>query len=255
MSILKLILKLAVPVPKIEKYDRFLFIGPHPDDIEIGAGATAARLAREGKEICFLICTDGRFGDGFSELRGDELVKCRRQEGIASAGRLGVTDVRYLNLCDGGFYEIKDLIEGIAKIVGDFKPDVIFAPDPCVTSECHDDHLNAGKAARRIACFAPYPRIMGQYSAGSAEVKAIAYYFTAKPNHYVGTGGFLKDQLDAIFSCHKSQFPDNGEEGKSLALYLKLRSLSFGMRSFKGRAEGFRVLGQTQMHCFTEGGD
>lgn len=255
MSVLRLILKNAVPVPKIENFDRFLFIGPHPDDIEIGAGATAARLAREGKKICFLICIDGRFGDGSCDLRGDELAACRRQEATASAKRLGVTDVRFLNFCDGGFYDTNDLTDKIAGVVGDFKPDVIFAPDPCVTSECHDDHLNVGSAARRIACFAPYARIMERHSAESADVKALAYYFTAKPNHFVGTGDCLNNQLDAIFSCHKSQFPENGEEGKSIALYLKLRSASYGLRSFKGHAEGFRVLGKTHMHCFPEAGD
>ena len=62
MSILKRIIRLAAPLPKIGQFERFLFIGPHPDDIEIGAGATAAKLAAQGKKICFLICTDGRFG-------------------------------------------------------------------------------------------------------------------------------------------------------------------------------------------------
>ena len=64
MGFTKLILKFAAPLPQIEHYNRYLFIGPHPDDIEIGAGATAAKLAAAGKEVCFLICTDGRFGDG-----------------------------------------------------------------------------------------------------------------------------------------------------------------------------------------------
>ena len=40
MSLMKHILKAAVPIPKIEACERFLFVGPHPDDIEIGAGAT-----------------------------------------------------------------------------------------------------------------------------------------------------------------------------------------------------------------------
>ena len=42
MSITKAVLHFAAPLPKIESFDRFLFLGPHPDDIEIGAGATAA---------------------------------------------------------------------------------------------------------------------------------------------------------------------------------------------------------------------
>ena len=51
MSVLKTILKLAAPLPDITKYERYLFLGPHPDDIEIGAGATAAKLASMGKKI------------------------------------------------------------------------------------------------------------------------------------------------------------------------------------------------------------
>ena len=33
MSVLKTILKLAAPLPDITKYERYLFLGPHPDDI------------------------------------------------------------------------------------------------------------------------------------------------------------------------------------------------------------------------------
>ena len=64
MSLTRLALKFAAPAVKLEAYRRYLFIGPHPDDIEIGAGATAAKLAAEGKDVAFLICTDGRYGDG-----------------------------------------------------------------------------------------------------------------------------------------------------------------------------------------------
>ena len=46
MSMLKWVLKAAVPIPKLESYQRFLFVGPHPDDIEIGAGATEASSRR-----------------------------------------------------------------------------------------------------------------------------------------------------------------------------------------------------------------
>ena len=109
MGVTSLILKVAAPVPRIENFQRFLFVGPHPDDIEIGAGATAAKLAAMGKEVCFLVCLDGRFGENNAPegIRGERLVEKRRQEAIASAAMLGVTDVRFLNLCDGGFYEQK----------------------------------------------------------------------------------------------------------------------------------------------------
>ena len=254
MGLTKLILKFAAPLPNLESFHRYLFIGPHPDDIEIGAGATAAKLAAAGKEICFLICTDGRFGDGSAPdgVHGDALVALRKQEAIRSAAALGVTDVRFLGLSDGGFYETKELEQGIATVISDFRPDVIFAPDPCVTSECHKDHLNVGNAARHLACFAPYPGIMAAYESTGAPVQAISFYMTAKPTRFVGTRGFLKKQLAAIFDCHLSQFPKDSAEGNSIRLYLTLRSIDFGLRSLKGRAEGFRVLGVTQMHCLPE---
>lgn len=256
MGLTKAILKFAAPLPKIESFERFLFIGPHPDDIEIGAGASAAKLVDMGKEVRFLVCIDGRFGTSHAPegMCGDKLVELRRQEAKNSAAKLGVSEVHFLNLKDGGLYEQQDLILGIAKEVGEFKPDVIFAPDPCVTSECHRDHLNVGNAARQIACFAPYREIMKEYGADFAPVKAIAYYMTAKPTQYIKTSGYLQKQLDSIFKCHLSQFPEGCGDAQSIPLYLKIRAIDFGIRSLKGCAEGFRVLGVTQMHCLPEAG-
>lgn len=257
MNLTKLILKAAVPVPQVEAYQRYLFVGPHPDDIEIGAGATAAKLAAMGKELCFVVCMDGRFGDGSAPegVRGEQLVALRRAEAIRSAAVLGVKDVRFLDICDGGFYEQKDLVRKLARAVGSFQPDVILAPDPDVTSECHADHRNVGNAARQIAYFAPYAGIMAGYEAKAAPVQALAYFMTAKPNRFVKTKGYLRLQDEAIFSCHLSQFPEGSAEGKSIRTYLKLRAIDFGLRSGKGRAEGFRVLGVTHMHCLPEAGD
>ena len=256
MGLTKTILKFAAPIPKIELFQRFLFIGPHPDDIEIGAGATAAKLVDMGKEVRFLVCIDGRFGTANAPegVEGDKLVALRQKEAKDSAAKLGVSEVHFLNLKDGGFYEQQELITGIAKEVGEFQPDVMFAPDPCVTSECHVDHLNVGNAAKQIAYFAPYKEIMQEYGAVSAPVKALAYYMTTKPTQYIKTSGYLEKQLDAIFSCHLSQFPKGCSDAQSIPLYLKLRSIDFGIRSFKGCAEGFRVLGVTQMHCLPEAG-
>lgn len=257
MNLTKWIIKAAVPVPRVEQFQRYLFVGPHPDDIEIGAGATAAKLAAAGKDVCFLICMDGRFGDGSAPegIRGDALVALRKEEAKQSAAMLGITDVRFLDLCDGGFYEQKALTDGLAKVVGDFQPDMILAVDPDVTSECHIDHRNVGNAARQIAYFAPYEGIMARYGAKAAPVQALAYYMTAKPNRFVKIRDTFALQQRAIFDCHKSQFPDGSAEASSIRLYLKVRALDFGLRSGKGKAEGFRVLGVTHMHCLPEAGN
>ena len=252
MSLTKLALRFAAPLPDLEGFDRYLFVGPHPDDIEIGAGATVSRLVTLGKQVTFLICTDGRYGDENTALRGQALAAVRKEEAQRSAGLLGVQDVRFLDLSDGGFYSREDLFSGIAKVIGEVQPEVVFAPDPNVSSECHVDHLNVGQAVRHLAYLASNGGIMAQYGAKPASIRALAYYMTARPNRFVSTRGHLQNQLDAIFNCHESQFPAGCAGADSIRLYLKLRSIDFGIRSLKGQAEGFRVLGQTQMHCLPE---
>ncbi len=249
------ILRRAAPPPELEGCERYLFVGPHPDDIEIGAGATAARFAAEGKQVRFLICTDGRYGT-LTAPEGttpEQLIGIRQSEALAAAETLGVHDVRFLGLSDGGFYSEEELLTLLAREIGEYRPDVIFAPDPDVASECHPDHRSVGRAAARLALFASNPGIMARYGAeATPPVTALAFYMTAKPNRFVAVRGLLERQKAALFSCHKSQFPANGPEASSLSLYLKLRSAFFGLRSGRGAAEGFRVLGQTQMHCFPE---
>ena len=249
------IIRKVAPPPSIESFDRFLFLGPHPDDIEIGAGATIAKLAGKGKKITFLICTDGRFGLDFvpEGTTPEKLIEIRKKESISAAARLGVTDVRFLGFSDGGAYAFEDLKKKIAQVIGEVQPEVIFAPDPCVNSECHTDHLNVGEAARRIAFFAPFSQIMAGLDAQSADVQALAYYMTAKPNQYIGIGNEMTKQMRSI-QTHVSQFPKNSDAFRQVALYLKLRSIYFGTKSLKGKAEGFRVLGRVQMHCLPEAG-
>jgi LmbE family N-acetylglucosaminyl deacetylase len=254
MGLTRLALKIAAPAPKVEEFSGYLFIGPHPDDIEIGCGATIAKLTAAGKRVSFLILTDGRYGDGHSGgIKGDDLAELRKQESINSAEKLGVSDVRFLGLSDSGFYDYDDMLKGIAKAVGEIKPDLIFAPDPYTGQECHVDHLNTGRATAHIAYFAPYPGIMANYDAEAADVKGIAFYMTAKANRYVKVS---KEQFElqneALFGCHTSQFPAGSDDVKQLALYLKLRSTDFGLRNFCAHAEGFRVLDQTHMHCIPE---
>ena len=254
MSLTKTVLRFAAPLPQVESFERYLFIGPHPDDIEIGAGATAAKLATAGKKLTFLICTDGRFGtENTPGTASEELIRLRKAESLASARAIGVDDVRFLELSDGAFYDPADLFRGIVRVIGEAKPELIFAPDPDVSSECHAYHRNTGEAARRAAFFAPFPEIMNQHGAAPADVQALAFYMTAKPNRFVKVKGLIGRQLGALL-LHKTQFPRESESFRTISLYLKLRAADFGLRSLNGQAEGFRVLGRTQMHCLPEAG-
>lgn len=255
MSLTSLALRFAAPLPRPENFQRYLFLGPHPDDIEIGAGATAAKLAAKGKNVCFLICTDGRYGlqNAPAGTRPEDLVSIRQEEAHRASEVLGVSDLRFLGFSDGGFYEERDLVRAIAQVIGDFQPDVIFAPDPDVTSESHRDHLLVGRAAKELACFAPYTALMEGYGTVGAPVKALAFYMTAKADRFVNTTGFFHKQLEAV-RCHVSQYPEGSDDAKAIQLYLQLRAVDFGLRCLTKTAEGFRVLDALHMHALPEAG-
>ena len=216
MNLVKAVLHFALPKLKIEDADRFLFFGPHPDDIEIGAGATAAKLAAMGKKVRFTVVTDGRFGSEI--VKPEKLAGIRKAEALESARLLGVNDVVFLSFSDGGF-------------------------------EFHKDHLNVGRMAGSIACFAPYGGIMNEMGLSPSPVKAVAFYMTAKPDVFVRTGKYFNTQMNAL-SCHKSQF----DKGNIIFTYLKLRSLNYGLRKLSLHAEAFRLLSQTELHCLPEKG-
>lgn len=257
MALTKIAVSLAVRNPKIDSFSTYLFIGPHPDDIEIGAGATVSRLTALGKKVVFLICTDGRYGTEnlSSPLSTDALIEVRKKECIASAKVLGVSDVRFLNLPDGNGYTQKVLLEGIANTIHDVQPDVIFAPDPDVESECHADHLNVGRACKELANFANYKDIFAGYLSFAptkdVNIQAICLYMTAKPNAFIKTSGHFQKQTEAIL-CHATQYPENHPATASVMLYLKLRSIEFGLRRFHKSSEGFRMMNRTRMHCLPE---
>lgn len=128
MSILKLVLKAAAPLPDIEKSERYLFIGPHPDDIEIGAGATAAKLAAMGKSVCFLICLDGRYGS--ETIPPDELVGIRKKEACASAKMLGVSDVRFWSYPTAAFMSLTSCCTALRKLSEILSPMSYLRPTP-----------------------------------------------------------------------------------------------------------------------------
>lgn len=259
MGLTRLAINFAVKNQKIESFNNFLFVGPHPDDIEIGAGATIAKLVKLGKKVTFLICSDGRYGkENLSQdVSSEQLIEIRKNECLESAKILGVSNLIFLNLCDGNQYSKKELFEGIAKTINEVKPDIIFAPDPDVISECHIDHLNVGRAVKELGFFANFPEIFTTYlpdgisSENDINVQAIALYFTNKPNKYVRIAGFFKKQLESIYA-HKSQFPQNSEARKSIVTYLKIRSFEYGFKRFSGRADAFRMMNRTRMHCLPE---
>ena len=244
------ILKHFMPVPRLTEFERYLFIGPHPDDIEVACAPSVRALTQAGKQVSFLIVTDGRMGAVDPKLSGDALVEIRKGESLASAKLLGVTDVTFLPFHDGAMYPFEDAACAIAKEIVRLKPDVVFAPDPNVISECHLDHLKVGLAAKMSMNMAPFESVMQSIGgSGSHSVSALAFYYTDKPNAYIPVKKTFSARATAL-ACHKSQFDE--KMIRDINTYFTLRSLRFGLRRFKGKCDGFRALSSTHMHCFPE---
>lgn len=247
------IIKKAVPLPKLTKLDRFLFVGPHPDDIEVACGGTVALLIKLGKQVTFLIATNGSVGSVDGSLTSAQLVEIRKQEALKSAEMLGVSDVRFLPYDDGGDYDHNAMRKDIVATILDTQPQVVFCPDHTVPSECHPDHLNVGKIATDAVFVASWERLTSRIDlSGSVTGVNIAYYYTHKPNSYVNVSKTYKLRREAI-ACHSSQFTQT--DLQNLNTYFNLREIRFGLRSCCHRAEGYRVLSPTHQHCFPEASD
>ena len=108
-----------------------LVISPHPDDLEIGMGGTAAKLTDSGVKVISLVVTDGRRSTSVYGLSEDELVELRESEVRESVGILGIDYLNLLRLRDVKDEKnqaefSKELIETIDR----FKPEEIYLPHP-----------------------------------------------------------------------------------------------------------------------------
>ena len=119
-----------------------LAIGAHPDDVELGCGATIAKEISLGKKVGILDLTRGELGTrGSAEIRNEEAVD--------AAKILGVITRENLNLADGFFENNKENQLEIIKIIRKYKPDVILC------NAVEDRHIDHAKGSKLVsdACF------------------------------------------------------------------------------------------------------
>jgi len=69
---------------------------PHPDDAELSIAGTVARWTGEGKDVIYVVCTNGDKGTSDTNIKPDELARIREQEQLAAARLLGVKEVIFL---------------------------------------------------------------------------------------------------------------------------------------------------------------
>ena len=250
-------LKAAAPIPKIISHKRALFVGPHPDDIEIGAGATISKLVSLGIIVGFAIITDGGSGSFDAAVEIDDLIKRRHEEALHSAQVLGVSETYFLNFPDGAKYDEWDVAVKLAEIIIQFNPDIIFAPDPNLPSEVHPDHAKAGNSTKHALLISSSPltlkrnMIFTDQDIKLSFNRTLAFYYTHRPNQFVSVSKNDISKSQAAILKHISQFQDNTQEWSTLKMYLSYRRRRFGT-IFNPIRDGFFVLGPIHQHCFPE---
>lgn len=124
---------------------RVLILAPHVDDETIGLGGTIAKHVQQGDYVACVYMTDG--AKSVSNLSRDSLVAQRKKEAFTVKRLLGINELHFLNLPDGGVENNNEVILKLMKIIGELNPEVIYSP---TLVDCHVDHIATTKTLADI---------------------------------------------------------------------------------------------------------
>lgn len=198
-------LELVTDVP-----ERAMVIFAHPDDAEIGAGATAAKWAAAGCELTYVQCTTGSSGSNDTTMTSAAIVPIRAAEQKAAADTIGVKNIEVLDHADGWLDPDRTFLEELVRVIRKHRPDVIFAHDPERYSGFnHRDHRAAGITAKdAIYPYARdhlhFPDQIEKEGLETWKVKDLFMWGTDQPNVIVDVTRSLETKVEALFK-HESQ--------------------------------------------------
>ena len=180
-----------------------LAIGAHPDDVELGCGATIAKEISKGKKVGILDLTRGELGTrGSAEIRDSEAADAAKILGVEFRHNLGFPD---------GFIANNEAsILEIMKVIRKYQPDIVLCN---AIDDRHIDHAKASKLASD-ACFLSGLKklvsIMDGNNQNPWRPKHVYHYIQWKniePDFVVDVTGFIDKKVEAVFAF-KSQFYD-----------------------------------------------
>jgi LmbE family N-acetylglucosaminyl deacetylase len=195
---------------------RILVVAAHPDDAEVGCGATVAKWVRQGAEAYYLVCTNGDKGSDDYGVDPVELAKTRDREQRAAAAVIGAKEVQILPRRDGELLYSIELRGDIVRWIRTWKPEAVFTHDGTVLYGAtgainHADHRATGAAtADAVYPFSRSPLQYPEQIAEGLEPWTVPYLFiwgSPEPNYFVDVTDTVECQIEAL-SRHESQFTD-----------------------------------------------
>lgn len=168
---------------------RILFIGAHPDDIELGCGALIAQIVDKTEILC-LTLSDNQKNPDLKNLVGEH---------YASMAELGVPREKVLleSFETRRFpYARQEILEHFVKLNRGFKPDIVFVH---TKADVHQDHNTITEEALRAfrgttvlgfdvirSSYGFFPNFLVEVSAAEVDrkISALAQYTTYKDRYY-----------------------------------------------------------------------
>ncbi|MGB1283238.1 MAG: bacillithiol biosynthesis deacetylase BshB1 [Polaribacter sp.] len=218
-----------------------LAFGAHPDDVELGCGATIAKEISLGKKIGIIDLTRGELGTrGSADLRAKEAKN--------AAKILGVSIRENLGFADGFFRNDKEHQLEIIKIIRTYKPEIVLC------NAVDDRHIDHPKGSNLVsdACFlSGLLKIETEHKGKLQEKwrpKHVYHYIQWKniePDFVVNVTGFIDLKMESVlayssqFYNPKSSEPETPITTKNFIESIQYRAKDLGRLVDVEYAEGF----------------
>lgn len=180
-----------------------LAFGAHPDDVELGCGATLAKEIALGKKVGIIDLTRGELG-----TRGSATL--RDQEAAAAKEILGVHIRENLGFADGFFSNDKVHQLEIIKMIRKYQPEIVLC------NSIDDRHIDHPKGSKLVsdACFLSgllkVETTIDSKQQDKWRPKHVYHYIQWKsiePDFVVDVTGFMDVKVTAV-KAYGSQFYD-----------------------------------------------
>lgn len=217
-----------------------MVVTPHPDDAEFGVAGTVAHWIHEGKEVIYVVTTNGNKGTSDASMKPEVLAKIREQEQLAAAEVLGVRKVIFLGYPDQGLEDTPEFRKEIVRQIRRYRPETVVTADPYRRYLWHRDHRITSQVT--LDAIFPYARDILSYPDLLQEglqphkVREVLLWGSEQPNYFSD----ITDTFDlkiAALRCHKSQVGNSPRTDLEERLRQRAKEMAKGTNY--GLAEAF----------------
>jgi len=180
-------------------------VGAHPDDVEIGMGATVAKMVRSGQRVAIVDLTNGEPTPfGTPEKRAEE---------SSLAARILGADRRTLTQSNRYLFDTVEARMELAEVLREFRPRMLFVP---YADDAHPDHIAASSIAVAARFYAKFTKteMSGEpfFPERVYRYMAVHQRIIAEPSFIVDVTDDLSTKLEAL-AAYESQFSANPNNG------------------------------------------